>query len=353
MKVGIFNPYLDTLGGGERYMMAIAQVLGEKGNQVDVFWHQPETKQKLQQRFGFDLKNVQIKEYNFFVNRSLLKKWQISRQYDLFFFLSDGSIPFLFAKKNFLVFCVPFTHKNGQSLLNRIKMRNLSVISISNFTKKFIDEEYGIDSKVVYPPVSVDDFQAGEKQNIILSVSRFSQTLHAKKQAILIEAFADLCRQGLRGWRLILVGGLRPNDRQYLNTLKDGAGDFPVEFRANITYEQLKKIYSRTKIFWHATGFGENENVHPERMEHFGIVVVEAMAAGCVPVVIGKGGIPEIISDGKDGFLWQEIKDLKKLTLQLIKSPKLMTEISKQAIIDCQKFNEKNFCKKIYELVEH
>jgi glycosyltransferase involved in cell wall biosynthesis len=352
MKIGIFSPYLDTLGGGERYMMAIAQTLGKKGNQVDVFWDDPEIKQKLKKHFDFDLENVQIRKYNLFAIKNLLNKWRLTGDYDCFFFLSDGSLPFLFAKKNFVVFCVPFAGKKGRSLINRIKIRNLSIISISKFTKKSIDPEYSVNSKIIYPPVAVDDFRAGEKQNIILSVSRFSQTLHAKKQGVLIEAFADLYRQGLRGWRMILAGGSMITDRYYLKQLKASAGGLPVKFLTNISYEELRNIYGQSKIFWHAAGFGENENTHPERVEHFGIVVVEAMAAGCVPVVIGKGGIPEIINDRKSGFLWQGKKDLEKLTLQLIKSPDKMAEISKQAIIDCQKFNEKNFNNKIYELVK-
>jgi len=38
MKAAIFNPYLDTLGGGERYTAAIAKVLADKGFRVDIAW---------------------------------------------------------------------------------------------------------------------------------------------------------------------------------------------------------------------------------------------------------------------------------------------------------------------------
>ena len=38
MKAAIYNPYLDSLGGGERYAMAVAQVLVKKGYQTDVYW---------------------------------------------------------------------------------------------------------------------------------------------------------------------------------------------------------------------------------------------------------------------------------------------------------------------------
>jgi len=37
--------------------------------------------------------------------------------------------------------------------------------------------------------------------------------------------------------------------------------------------------------------------------EGFDITVVEAMAAGCVCICAAKGGIPEIIEDGVNGYL--------------------------------------------------
>ena len=38
MRAAIYNPYLDTLGGGERYTMAVASTLVENGFNVDVQW---------------------------------------------------------------------------------------------------------------------------------------------------------------------------------------------------------------------------------------------------------------------------------------------------------------------------
>jgi len=52
MKAAIFNPYLDTLGGGERYTMAFAKVLSKKGYRVDVGWKDASIKAKIEDRFG-------------------------------------------------------------------------------------------------------------------------------------------------------------------------------------------------------------------------------------------------------------------------------------------------------------
>src|SRR5437660_1076013 len=41
----------------------------------------------------------------------------------------------------------------------------------------------------------------------------------------------------------------------------------------------------------------------PSEMEAFGLVALEAMACGVVPVATRVGGVPELITDGEDGFL--------------------------------------------------
>jgi hypothetical protein len=44
MRAAIYNPYLDTLGGGERYTLAVATTLFKNGYQVDIEWKGKEIK---------------------------------------------------------------------------------------------------------------------------------------------------------------------------------------------------------------------------------------------------------------------------------------------------------------------
>lgn len=59
---------------------------------------------------------------------------------------------------------------------------------------------------------------------------------------------------------------------------------------------EVEKVYLRSKIYWHATGFGEDENYQPIRFEHFGIAPIEALSAKCIPILFNGGGLREIIS---------------------------------------------------------
>jgi glycosyltransferase involved in cell wall biosynthesis len=284
--------------------------------------------------------------------KSIWQKYKILKNYDLIFYLSDGSVPFLFAKKNILHFQVPFHGVGGKSFLNRIKLKMINaVVCNSYFTKKFIDKEYGVKSVVVYPPVSVEEFKPGRKENIILSVARFTDRLHNKRQDVLVEVFKKMVGEGLKGWQLFLVGGDAEGKRLVAKLKKESRG-YPIEILTNISFEELKKIYAKAKIFWHAAGYGVDEGRQPEKVEHFGISVVEAMGAGCIPVVIGKGGIKEIITPGKDGFLWQTKEELENFTLQLIKETSSIKKISQHLKKSSERFSKEVFRQKIYELVK-
>jgi len=47
----------------------------------------------------------------------------------------------------------------------------------------------------------------------------------------------------------------------------------------------------------------------PSELESFGLVALEAMACGVVPVATRVGGVPELVTDGEDGFL-EEVGDI-------------------------------------------
>ncbi|MBP9758719.1 glycosyltransferase family 4 protein [Candidatus Dojkabacteria bacterium] len=338
MKAAIYNQYLDTLGGGERYTIEFCKVLAESGYDVDVQWQDGEILQKISNRFGIKLpKNIKVVED--------VKK---GKDYDVCFWVSDGSIPNLMSRRNFIHFQVPFKNVNGKSLLNKMKLFRVErIVCNSVFTKKVIDQEFGVDSVVLYPPIDVDAFKPKRKENIILYVGRFSNLLQSKGQDVLIEAYKRMHTSGFKDYKLVLAGGVEVGADEYVKKLEKMSKNFPIEIVKSPRFSDLKDLFGKAKIFWSASGFGINEVKNPQAVEHFGMTLVEAMSAGCVPIVANVGGHKEIVENGISGFLWDNMNDLVKATKRLTSERGLIYKISNESKNRSKVFSSKVFKEKI------
>ena len=341
MKAAIVNPYFDTLGGGERYTMAVATTLVKLGYSVFLQWSDETIKEKLEARFGIQLKGVQIVD-------------DVKRGdgYDVCFWLSDGSIPLLRAKKNIIHFQFPFQGVNDRTLLNKMKLwRVNSVVCNSEFTKRFIDREFGVNSVVVYPPVDTVSFKPKrKKENKIVYVGRFSALTQSKRQDVLVDVFHELQKQGYKNWRLGLIGGAEIGAGHILSDLKKKARGLSVDFLEGATFAKLRDYVGKSKLFWSASGFEIDETKEPVKVEHFGITVVEAMSAGAVPLVYKTGGHLEIV-DNNNGYLWETKEQLLNQTIKLINDPKTWRSYSMRAITESKKYSYERFEKEFSAII--
>lgn len=339
MKAAIHNPYLDTLGGGERYTLSVCSTLLKKGYSVDLEWKDKSIVKKLEDRFGLKLKGLNVVD-------------DIKRGdgYDFCFWVSDGSIPILRSRRNILHFQVPFHDVNGKSLLNKMKLFRINkIVCNSVFTKNVIDKEFGVESVVVYPPVDTLSFKPKRKENLIIFVGRFSNLLQSKGQEVLIDAFKKFLSKN-SGWRLILAGGVEVGAKDFIKKIEEQSTNYPIEIIKSPSFKQLKDVYGKARFYWSASGFGVNAKKFPEKLEHFGITVVEAMSAGAIPFVFNKGGASEIIDDGKNGFLWKDTTELVRKTKLLSKDKKLAKKISMLARQKANQFSYEKFEKEISSL---
>ena len=119
----------------------------------------------------------------------------------------------------------------------------------------------------------------------------------------------------------------------------------------NATGEVVRRLLAEASIYWHAGGFGEDPERHPERFEHFGIAVVEAMAAGAVPLVFAAAGPAEIVQHGVNGYLWETLDELVELTSRLIGDPALRNRLSVAAQQRAADFSAGRFTRAVDDLL--
>jgi len=223
-------------------------------------------------------------------------------------------------------------------------------ITISNFSRAWTMRRWGIDCQVIYPPVDTHH-ETLDKKNVILSVGRFTASGLSKRQLEMMTAYGELMKPAATQWEYFSIGGVSDShvDRAYFRKVSSLTSHFRAHVLANIKRRQLKRLYETAKIFWHAAGYGDDD--HPELSEHFGIATVEAMSAGCIPVVIDKGGQTEIVEHGISGFRWSTIKELKEYTELLMQDEELRARMEKAARARATLFSRDRFVSQFAELL--
>lgn len=339
-KILVHSPYWHVGGGGERYTLTAAQCLSREAL-VSVDIGDIESLNSLGKSFDLDLSRV--RSVGKITNAGKVKG------FDGIFWLSDGSIPFMpFFTTKVIHFQAPFKNVDGKSLKNKLKLAGTKVICNSGYTKKFIDNEFGIDSMVVYPPVETDKLKPMEKDKLILTVGRFSSSSQFKRQDLLIDAFKELLKSGARGWRMVIVGKVEDSQSlKIISGLRSKIKGLPIAIKTDLEHERLRLLYGKSSVYWHAAGYGADLDKFPERAEHFGISTVEAMAAGAIPLSFAAGGQLEIIKNGENGFLWENPAELVAFTGNIINNHELRNRLSMAAVKRSGLFSREMFCRKI------
>lgn len=354
MKIGIFSPYFDTLTGGEKYMFSIASCLSKK-NDVTIFWDNSDIVRQGQERFDIDLSRVTVKPNIFSPNFSTAKRLLVTRAYDKIIFLSNGTIPLVASKELILHFQFPVEWVSANSFSTKVKLARVSkIICNSYFTKHYIDRKFGVDSFVLYPPSDIAEKKEYKKENVILTVGRFGPMKNGsdfKKLGEMVNAFKQFQKKRLKGWRLLIVTSVKPQDEGRFEEFSKKIKSSYIDVIKNGEYKDVRESYAKAKIYWHAAGFKEDLEKHPENAEHFGISTVEAMSFGDVPIVYDAGGQKEIVQSGKNGFSWTTTDELIEYTHKLATDKDIWKKMSNDAQDFVQKFGKNRFCDELNHII--
>jgi glycosyltransferase involved in cell wall biosynthesis len=200
------------------------------------------------------------------------------------------------------------------------------IISISETVKKRVKNYYKRDSSIIYPPLHlvIDRKINGREKNTGNYYLLVSRLVPYKKVDIAIHA----CNELRLPLKIIGVG-------RELEHLKSLAGP-TIEFVGRVSDRELVSYYRRAK----ALIFPGNED--------FGLVMVEAQAAG-IPVIAYKaGGAREIVVENKTGTFFKEQN--KESLRQLLENFDAKQYNSYDCILNSQRFLHSNFEKQFKKL---
>lgn len=364
-KICFYSPYLPKhFGGGEKYLLDCARVAAQERLQVFVAVQGQHTKadlekskQKYEDFLGVTLSRVTFISTPLGTSQNWLFKLFWTSQWDVLYYLTDGSLFFSMASKNLLHIQIPFSANTNKGFLNKVKLLNWGVKNAnSRFTQQIVSKNWQTRINYVHYPMIEYQGRATvteiPKEKVILHIGRFFRQLHSKRQDVLVTIFKklrELYPLETKEWKLVLIGSVE--DTVYAEEVHQLAKGLPIEIYHDATHDLLWQFLDKASIYWHATGYGHSELDHPEKMEHFGISTVEALAAGCVPIVINKGGQTEILTGELSRLLWSTQQECINLTKQVISDNKFFRRFSRLARERAKNFGQSEFRKTLMEMI--
>lgn len=122
---------------------------------------------------------------------------------------------------------------------------------------------------------------------------------------------------------LIIAAKLDPADQQYYKQYIEPRLSEQIRWVGEVTEEERNRLMSKALCFLHPVTW----------REPFGLTLIEAMACGAPVVAFKRGAIPEIVKNGKTGFV---VEDVDEMIVAVSNIEKISRE-------DCRKHALKNF----------
>lgn len=337
-KILVRSPFRFQHGGGERYTLGLALALSKIGEVTLSFDYQYSQLRLTRLAEDFDLtqeldgSNIQLRA----ASELTMGDFDLSVQIGNSIFPD----PRFMARKNIYHCQFPFPQHKIRRLIESIRRDRDPDLYVANsiFSEGHISDEMkakaiDADLTTIEPFVSLRDRDFARPEGSktqILSVGRFSNLGHPKRQDLLINALSRL--SDFEEVEINFAGGVTSsNDMQYLTDLRRLAesANLNVRFWPNATKERLSLLHSTSEVYWHGTGLGlESPYDRPWQLEHFGIAPLEAMGSGLACFAFHIGGPSTYIEHSKSGYLFTDENNLADLTNNYLQLP----EGSKNAI---------------------
>ena len=363
-KLAIYDHAFHFLGGAQKYGLTLVNALKDIFD-ITILSNKPISNNDFIKWYGMDFYDCELKTIKlpFFekkgsthldpslitrdIDNPFHKVSIESGNYD--FFINNSMNEMVYPLSNVSVMICHFPERRPASYFYSDKYTY--VVYNSKYTAGWIEKRWGfVPHKHIYPPVDMANTgKSLKKENIILSVARFEES-GTKKQKEMIDAFIKLNKmypKESKKWKLVLLGGSTDNNN-YLKKLKTivNKTTTDIEIKTNISSEELISYYKKSKIFWHLCGLDQTE---PEKVEHFGMTIVEAMQNSIVPIVFNGGGQKEIVEQDISGYRVKNTVKLIDNTIKLFNNKNMLIEKGKEALKRSELYTREKFEKRVID----
>lgn len=375
MKVNIVHPSLNRHGGAERVLLEMIKALSNAGHETNLYTLDKIRWDQLTHSFGSCTHPV--KEFYTYDNLPGLDSplnWgliairylrlltqakvnadgvSINNYGEVFPFITDfsyvHSIP-LFTQQmqpESNPYSVPSWTllSRGYRIAHLFLRRRLSDVILTNsvYNSDIIERSLGIKPIIVNPPIRMQTstLQAVEKDDVVLSMSRFSDTK-------MLGNIPRIAHKTKIECRFVVLGHVNTGSPQVLEAFQNLCQRLRVQDRVEtITNPCQKKIgewLRKARVY-----------LSTQPTEAFGMAVAEAMSFGCVPIVPRSGGPWLDILKGEQGtygFSYTSFSEAARLIDRILSDERLTGDLRTRAEERVKEFSSESFSESFVGLIE-
>jgi len=330
MRIALIHDSLNAYGGAERLALAFAKALKEGGHLVDLYVVEKTRWDRVEKLTSYD-RSVIDDEYvlssygiipsiygrflNWFSRDVIGIHGVRRRKYDVVVATKQILVPifvdvlymhfpdfvpgfeYLYYPDRYMYNTSLRIYSRPAALLSRLLIslfKNMeykpTILTNSRFSASVISRFLGVNGLVVYPPVNVEEYlplsRNKDRDNTVLVIGR----IEPAKNIASVPFIAEKVKNG----RFVIIGSIGSYSyyKHLVGLIKSLKVEDRVRILPNASEWQKIELLRKAKVY-----------LHPMKYEHFGISIVEAMAAGLVPVVHRSGGPwTDIVEFGRYGF---------------------------------------------------
>lgn len=211
------------------------------------------------------------------------------------------------------------------------------LLTNSEWTAGMIEQVYGADSKVIYPPIDKREFSSidwGRRETGFVMIGRLSPEKRVLEALEIIDALHDFDAD-----IHIHVVGSAVNPEYAAEVERMASTRKYVHLEGECSRERLVELIQRHRY-----------GLHSKKFEHFGMTVAEFAVGGAIPFVHNSGGQTDIVLDD-DRLTYDDAEAAIRKAKTVIGNEGLQQEITNMLSDSTDRFSKQTFQQRLREVV--
>jgi glycosyltransferase involved in cell wall biosynthesis len=372
---------LNPCGGAERLALAMTRALKELGHSVDLYvieatdWNRverltsynrqvvarehvlppfksfPTIYSKLLHWFGRDVVGYRIVKKHDYDLVVATKQILVPVFVDVLYMHFPDFLPgfdYLYYPERYLYNTMLRIYSRPLELVTRTLISLFKSISYkpviftnSRFSASIIERFLNVKAIVLHPPVNIEKYlplsKYIDRENIVVTISRIEPMKN-------LDIVIDIAKE-VKEAKFLILGSIQSSSyyTHLMRKIRMLNLEDRIKILVNVSEELKMEILKKAKIY-----------LHPTKYEHFGIAIVEAMAAGLLPIVHKSGG-PwiDIVDRGKYGIGFRTVEEFAEAIEYIMNADGTeLSELQEKAYKGSQRFSFDKFERNITRLLE-